>query len=103
MKKQMYKLLENPPTTNKEKLIGDIWFAKVPYHEKGNWYKPRPVLIVDYKDEKYLCKKITSRYKPNRKKIEVNGNVSYVSYYITLEEYEFYSLIKRGVKVEDYI
>lgn len=103
MKKQMYKLLENPPTTNKEKLIGDIWYAKVPYHEKGNWYKPRPVLIVDYIDEKYLCKKITSKYKPSRKKIEINGTTSYVSYYITLEEYEFYSLIKRGVKVEDYI
>lgn len=103
MKKETYKLLEKPPTTTKEKLIGDIWFAKVPYHEKGNWYKPRPVLIVDYIDEKYLCKKITSKYKPSRKEIEINGKVSYVSYYITLEEYEFYSLIKRGVNVEDYI
>lgn len=103
MKKKTYKLLENPPTTNKEKLIGDIWFAKVPYHEKGNWYKPRPVLIVDYIDEKYLCKKITSKYKPSRKKIDVLGRVSYISHYITLEEYEFYSLIKRGVNINDYI
>lgn len=103
MKKRTFKYFEKPPTTNKEKLIGDIWFAKVPYHEKGNWYKPRPVLIVDYIDEKYLCKKITSKYKPSRKKIEINGTTSYVSYYITLEEYEFYSLIKRGVDIEPYV
>ena len=33
MKKRTFNLLEKPPTTNKEKLIGDIWLAKVPYHE----------------------------------------------------------------------
>lgn len=98
-----YTIYEKPPTTNKEKKIGDIWFAKVPYHEKGNWYKPRPVLIVDYINDKYLCKKITSKYKPGRKKIEVDGRISYVSYYITLKEYNFYSLKQRGVNVEDYI
>ena len=103
MKKRTYKLLEKPPNNKKNKLIGDIWLAKVPYHEKGNWYKPRPVLIVDYVDEKYMCRKITSTYKPNRKKIDVLGRVSYVSYYITLEEYEFYSLIKRGVDIEKYV
>ena len=37
IRKELYKLYEKPPTTNKEKLIGDIWFAKVPYHEKGNF------------------------------------------------------------------
>lgn len=98
-----YKLFEKPPTTNKEKKIGDIWFAKVPYHEKGNWYKPRPVLIVDYVGDKYLCKKITSKYRPGRKKIKVDGQISYVSCYITLNEYNFYSLKQRGVNVEDYI
>ena len=103
MKKRTFNLLEKPPTTNKEKLIGDIWFAKVPYKEKGNWYKPRPVLIIDYIDDKYLCKKITSRYKPSRKEIEINNRVSYVSHYITLKEYEFYSLVKRGVNINEYI
>ena len=103
MKKKTYKLLEKPPNNKRKKLIGDIWLAKVPYHERGNYYKRRPVLIVDYIDEKYLCKKITSTYKPSRKKIEINGKTSYVSHYITLDEYMFYHLIRRGVDVKNYI
>lgn len=102
-KKELHKIYENPPTTNKEKKIGDVWFAKVPYKEKGNWYKPRPVLIIDYVGDKYLCKKITSKYRPGRKKIKLNGKISYVSYYITLNEYNFYSLMQRGANIEDYI
>lgn len=103
MKKRTFKLLEKPPTTNKEKIIGDIWFAKVPYKEKGNWYKPRPVLIYAYDNEKYICRKITT--KPKGKPIQFkNSKPSYVSKYdIILKEEMFYSLIQRGIEYEKYL
>lgn len=108
MRKRTYKLLEKPPTNTKEKLIGDIWFAKVPYHEKGNWYKPRPVLIYDYIDNKYLCKKITT--KPKGVPIELpkthhtEMRQSYLTKYdIILEEDKFYFLVERNVDVEKYL
>jgi len=99
MKKENYKYFENPPTTKKKKMIGDIWFAKVRYKEIGNYYKPRPVLIIDYVEDKYLCLKITTKPKG----IEIkNSRLKKKSYLtdkkIILEEYQLYELIQRGVK-----
>ena len=71
MKAGVYKFFEKPPTTNKEKRIGDIWIAKVRF-DRGSFYKPRPVLIIDYVKDKYLCLYITS--KSRGKEIHFKGN-----------------------------
>lgn len=105
MKVGVYRFFENPPTTNKEKRIGDIWMAKVKFG-KGNFYKPRPVLIIDYVKDKYLCSYITS--KPRGKEIHFKGNgftKKYDKSYLTtkkmlLSEYDFYELLERGWKNE---
>lgn len=41
--------------------VGDVWLVKFPYSEQGNWYKIRPALIIDIRDEEVIVQKITSQ------------------------------------------
>ena len=109
MRTKTYKLLEKPSRNKKQRLIGDIWLAKVPYRELGCYYKPRPVLIIDYIEDKYLCLKITTNEKkgvpidiPNNK-IHTIRKSYLTKYKVVLNEEDFYTRLKNNVNYKDYI
>lgn len=108
MRKIIYNMLEKPSTNKKARLIGDVWLAKVIYKELGCYYKPRPVLIIDIKDDKYYCLKITTN-KNKGKEIELPNNKihsirkSYLTPFITiLNEEDFYVKLKQNVDYKQY-
>lgn len=109
MKKTTYKLLEQPSRNKKQRLIGDIWLAKVPFSQPGLYYKSRPVLIIDYEDEYYICLKITTNEKkgvlidiPNDKINSIRR--SYLTpFKVRLKEEDFYTKLKSKVNYKDYI
>lgn len=101
MKKQhRYKSFSKYPTTKDNINIGDIWFAKVPFKELGNYEKFRPVCVKEVKENYILAYKITSKLKG--KKItttkKVNSKLLYKDSYLTnevvkLNRDKFYSKI----------
>lgn len=59
-----------------------IWLAKYPYLEKGNWYKVRPVVIIDVipEDDSCTVAKVTSTEKEGYKKIRASNKFDKMSY-----------------------
>lgn len=52
----------------------DIWLVKFPYMTKGNMYKIRPALILDFDfdNEEIIVQKITSKKWKYNKKLELD-------------------------------
>lgn len=70
MKKNNNTYYEKFPKTSHNIEIGDIWLVKFSYHEKGNFYKLRPAIIVGFDDEmeKIQVQMITTKATYNNKK-----------------------------------
>ena len=95
-----YLTYSKAPTCKQDIIVGDIWYASVPFRELGNYEKFRPVYIKEIKDSDIICYKITS--KPKGKLItttkKVNSKLLYKNSYLTnelvvLKEDKFYSRI----------
>lgn len=47
--------------SKKQPKRNDVWLAKVPYIQDGNWYKTRPIWIREVKEDIVIARKITTQ------------------------------------------